>query len=236
MSKFRIGRVELPWVDIEPPISRSDSAQHTHCLKSSSIFTGEKDEKQPVHDTAEWDAAKSTSEWLKSRSISARMQKDQKQQVNTIDTVRRHEVELDLLEYPSVDPETQRNISDAFQKLHAEVREKDLYRCKFRNYMKEMCRYSLLFGLFVTTFRYGYTLTSAVFLGLFWHQIMFSAHDAGHLSITNNFKVDTTIGIFIADFCCGLSMGWWKSSHNVHHLVPNHIVSTDNPRSARSPC
>ncbi|RKL09650.1 Delta 8-(E)-sphingolipid desaturase [Fusarium oxysporum] len=47
------------------------------------------------------------------------------------------------------------------------------------------------------------------------------AHDAGHLAITSNFVVDTLIGMFIADFCCGLSIGWWKSSHNVHHLVTN---------------
>ncbi|KAJ8122359.1 hypothetical protein ONZ43_g1423 [Nemania bipapillata] len=54
------------------------------------------------------------------------------------------------------------------------------------------------------------------------HQIMFTAHDAGHLAITHIFAVDTLIGLFIADFCCGLSLGWWKSSHNVHHLVTNH--------------
>lgn len=54
---------------------------------------------------------------------------------------------------------------------------------------------------------------------------MFTAHDAGHRGITHNFITDTLIGIFIADFCCGLSIGWWKSSHNVHHLVTNHPVS-----------
>lgn len=50
---------------------------------------------------------------------------------------------------------------------------------------------------------------------------MFTAHDAGHRAITHNFVLDTLLGIFIADFCCGLSIGWWKSSHNVHHLVTN---------------
>ena len=55
---------------------------------------------------------------------------------------------------------------------------------------------------------------------------MFTAHDAGHRGITHNFVVDTLIGMFVADFCCGLSIGWWKSSHNVHHLVTNHPVST----------
>lgn len=53
------------------------------------------------------------------------------------------------------------------------------------------------------------------------HQIMFTAHDAGHRAITHHFVTDTLIGLFIADFCCGLSIGWWKSSHNVHHLVTN---------------
>jgi delta8-fatty-acid desaturase len=52
-------------------------------------------------------------------------------------------------------------------------------------------------------------------------QIMFTAHDAGHRGISGNFTIDTLIGCFIADFCCGLSIGWWKSSHNVHHLVTN---------------
>ena len=53
---------------------------------------------------------------------------------------------------------------------------------------------------------------------------MFTAHDAGHRGITQNFVYDTLIGVFIADFCCGLSIGWWKSSHNVHHLLTNHTV------------
>lgn len=50
---------------------------------------------------------------------------------------------------------------------------------------------------------------------------MFVAHDAGHRAITQIFEIDTLIGMFIADFCCGLSIGWWKSSHNVHHLITN---------------
>jgi delta8-fatty-acid desaturase len=54
---------------------------------------------------------------------------------------------------------------------------------------------------------------------------MFTAHDAGHRAITHIFWIDTLIGLFIADLCCGLSIGWWKSSHNVHHLITNQPVS-----------
>ncbi len=58
---------------------------------------------------------------------------------------------------------------------------------------------------------------------------MFTAHDAGHRGITHNFFVDSLIAMFVADFCCGLSIGWWKSSHNVHHLITNHPVSQARP-------
>lgn len=68
---------------------------------------------------------------------------------------------------------------------------------------------------------------------------MFVAHDAGHRAITGNFAVDTVIGAFVADFCCGLSIGWWKSSHNVHHLItnmPEHDPDIQNvPLFANSP-
>jgi delta8-fatty-acid desaturase len=42
------------------------------------------------------------------------------------------------------------------------------------------------------------------------------------MGITHDPKIDTTIGIIIADFIGGLSIGWWKKNHNVHHIVTNH--------------
>jgi delta8-fatty-acid desaturase len=41
------------------------------------------------------------------------------------------------------------------------------------------------------------------------------------MGITHDFQTDTVIGIVIADFLGGLSLGWWKRSHNVHHIVTN---------------
>ncbi|KAF6829582.1 fatty acid desaturase [Colletotrichum plurivorum] len=130
-------------------------------------------------------------------------------------------VEKDLEEYPSLDPVVQQDIQDKYRALHDRVRDAGLYDCPYLDYGKEMARYTTLFVSFLVALRYEWYMTSACFLGLFWHQIMFTAHDAGHGAITHNFSFDTLIGLFIADFCCGLSMGWWKSSHNVHHLITN---------------
>ncbi|KAH8657843.1 fatty acid desaturase-domain-containing protein [Xylariales sp. PMI_506] len=124
-------------------------------------------------------------------------------------------------DYPSVDPLVQQDIALKYRQLHQRIRDEGYYECPYLDYGKEMIRYSLLFTGFIVALRYEWYITSAILLGGFWHQIMFTAHDAGHTAITHIFVIDTLIGLFIADFCCGLSMGWWKSSHNVHHLVTN---------------
>lgn len=131
------------------------------------------------------------------------------------------DIESDIAKYPSLDALTQQNIAHKFQELHRRVKDEGFYVCSFQNYGWEMVRYAALFALFVFALNYSWYMTSACFLGLFWHQIMFTAHDAGHRGITHDFTTDTLVGILIANVCCGLSIGWWKSSHNVHHLVTN---------------
>jgi delta8-fatty-acid desaturase len=132
-----------------------------------------------------------------------------------------HEIDVDVEKYPSLDAKTQQDIAARFRVLHERVENEGYYECDLYEYGKEMVRYTALFASFIFCLNSGWYFASACFLGLFWHQIMFTAHDAGHRGITQNFTYDTLIGIFIADFCCGLSIGWWKSSHNVHHLVTN---------------
>lgn len=137
-----------------------------------------------------------------------------------------HEIDADLDKYPSLDASTQREIALKFRALHERIQNEGYYECRLSEYGKELVRYTALFATFLFCLNRGWYFVSACFLGLFWHQIMFTAHDAGHRGITSNLTADTLIGIFIADFCCGLSIGWWKSSHNVHHLVPNSPVRT----------
>ena len=123
--------------------------------------------------------------------------------------------------FPSLDPEIQQDIAKKYSALHQKVHDEGLYDCPYLEYGKEMSRYAILFTASMVALRYEWFMTSAMFLGLFWHQIMFTAHDAAHRAITGKFEVDSLIAMFVADFCCGLSIGWWKSSHNVHHLVTN---------------
>ena len=141
--------------------------------------------------------------------------------LSMMDAVTQREIDLDLAKYPDLDLDTQRYIVKRYRELNQRIKSQDLYQCNYWMYGIESIRYSLLFALFVYFLRIGWYGTSGAFLGMFWHQMVFIAHDAGHMGITHNFHVDTVIGIIIADFIGGLSLGWWKRSHNVHHIVTN---------------
>jgi len=138
-----------------------------------------------------------------------------------LDTLTRKEIKLDLAKYPSLEPATQDAIVEKYRRLHERIKAEGLYDCNYWAYAIEASRYTLLFGLMLVCLRWQWYVASAFFCGCFWHQLVFTAHDAGHLGITHHFQVDTVIGILIADFLGGLSIGWWKHNHNVHHIVTN---------------
>ncbi|KIM48265.1 hypothetical protein M413DRAFT_62041 [Hebeloma cylindrosporum] len=111
----------------------------------------------------------------------------------------------------------------AWRELHKRVTAAGLYNTRYiTGYGPELVRYTLLALLSIYFYSRSWFITSAVFLGLFWHQLVFSAHDLGHMGVTHNWTADRIIATIIADFIGGLSIGWWVQNHNVHHLVTNH--------------
>ncbi|KAJ7786244.1 delta 8-sphingoloid desaturase protein [Mycena metata] len=119
--------------------------------------------------------------------------------------------------------EDQARHSAAYKVLHKRVRDAGLYDTRYiTGYGPDVLRYALLASISVFAYWHRWFITSAVFLGLFWQQLTFTAHDLGHVGVTHDWVIDRILGIIIADWIGGLSIGWWVSNHNVHHLVPNH--------------
>lgn len=257
MKKFRIGKVHLPWANLDPPIRSPDYYKNLEIAQKgrSATRTGHKKSKSSIDLSA---AAAAISKKLsssgtcvcntpatdklplsKTDTVDTAWHKAQNREQHAID-LEKKEIEQGLKDNPPVDVETQQAILLDYRALHEQIKAEGLYQCRYSEYAKESIRYAALFSAFLAFLHFKWYLTSALFLGLFWvhsllclpqlspqkltplqQQIMFTAHDAGHRGITSNFVTDTLIGAFIADFCCGLSIGWWKSSHNVHHLVTN---------------
>ena len=81
----------------------------------------------------------------------------------------------------------------------------------------------LLVSLYFSLFMDGYNLIGAALLGIFWQQLAFSGHDAGHNAITHVRDKDSRLGLVVGNLLTGISMTWWKNSHNIHHINPNCI-------------
>lgn len=128
----------------------------------------------------------------------------------------------DLKTFPSLDYKTQAQLSQEYNKLHKEIIDANLYSCDYFRYVKELTRIGLMFGLsYYLLFCKNQQFLSAFVLAWAWQQSVFIAHDAGHISITHHYQLDNIFGMTIASWFGGLSLGWWKRNHNVHHLVTN---------------
>ncbi|KAI0191337.1 fatty acid desaturase-domain-containing protein [Astrocystis sublimbata] len=235
MKAFRIGRKPRgPWVNFTPPIRGGVYQKHKEePVEVDSAYGSLSEDTSSASEHGVSD--EETTQPIRAANLRKRAPAQAKAQSSPVEAVNARqtpaeyinsavqgEIDQDIKDYPSLDPAVQLDIVHKYRLLHQKVRDQGLYTCAMSNYAKELARYTTLFAISMFALNHGWYLTSAAFLGLFWHQIMFTAHDAGHLAITHIFAVDTLIGLFIADFCCGLSLGWWKSSHNVHHLVTNH--------------
>jgi delta8-fatty-acid desaturase len=141
--------------------------------------------------------------------------------MSVMDARTQREIALDKEKYPSLDPQTQDNITKKYRALHERIESEGLYDCRYSSYGIEFLRCSFFFGTFLFLLRSGWYLTSALFLGAVWHQGAFVVHDASHMGITHDYQTDSIIAMLVASWMGGLSACWWKASHNVHHLVTN---------------
>lgn len=235
MQSFRIGIIEGLWKNFTPPIQggifrlperdivEKDEKQEAEIKGQKETVTADKDIK-----TSTITLESPSKNTIKQKSDIAILDnrppvvsKEAGTGEHYLQSLTDQQHDADLTKYPALDDTTQQLIIKKYRALYKEIIARGFFECNYWNYAIEVTRYSLLFFLFATTLRSGWYKVSGIILGLFWHQLVFSAHDAGHMGITHNYQFDTVIGIVIADFIGGLSMGWWKRSHNVHHIVTN---------------
>ncbi|KAI0836131.1 fatty acid desaturase [Hypoxylon sp. FL0890] len=237
MNRYRIGRIEGRWTNFIPPIQggkfrplsddvdAGDDSEECDQTSTETTSSPSSRDVSPVFDNPEPAIRKrrAAAELLSSPSTSSvtSVEADDDDGMSYLDTITKEKTTLDLEKYPSLDFATQDAIVAKYRDLDQRIKAEGLYKCNYGAYAIEVTRYSILFGLALLFLHWGWYVTSALCLGAFWHQLVFTAHDAGHMGITHGFHTDTVIGIIIADFLGGLSIGWWKRNHNVHHLVTN---------------
>ncbi|KAB8217256.1 fatty acid desaturase-domain-containing protein [Aspergillus novoparasiticus] len=218
-ERYQIGRIEGRWTNFVPPIQ-------------GGVFRSEEEEEDDESTILVKEELDTPSTGLEAASIDADIHKRHSQAESTediatqdemtfLDTETKEEIKLTLSKYPPLDDATQDEIIAKYRLLHKQIHAEGLYKCNYTAYAWEFARCSLLFSIMLFFLHIGWYNTSALFLAWFWSQMVFAAHDAGHIGITQNFTIDSLIGMTIAAPIGGLSLGWWKRSHNVHHIVTN---------------
>ncbi|GMG50185.1 unnamed protein product [Aspergillus oryzae var. brunneus] len=224
MLAFQIGRIQGPWLNFLPPIQGGKFRPYTEATCTSDEDSSGQDlstPPSPIFDSVDAKSGLRRRKSVSSDTSVSSATSECEPKPFFLDARTQEEIVLDVTKYPSLDTESQESIKKKYRALDQRIRDEGLYNCNYFSYFIECCRYTLFAALSYIFLRSGWYATSGFFLGCFWHQLVFTAHDSGHMGITHNFHVDSVIGIIIADYLGGLSLGWWKRNHNVHHIVTN---------------
>ncbi|KOC11641.1 putative fatty acid desaturase [Aspergillus flavus AF70] len=224
MLAFQIGRIQGPWLNFLPPIQGGKFRPYTEATCTSDEDSSGQDlstPPSPIFDSVDAKSGLRRRKSVSSDTSVSSATSGFEPKPFFLDARTQEEIVLDVTKYPSLDTESQESIKKKYRALDQRIRDEGLYNCNYFSYFIECCRYTLFAALSYIFLRSGWYATSGFFLGCFWHQLVFTAHDSGHMGITHHFHVDSVIGIIIADYLGGLSLGWWKRNHNVHHIVTN---------------
>ncbi|KFY90676.1 hypothetical protein V500_05014 [Pseudogymnoascus sp. VKM F-4518 (FW-2643)] len=172
MDSFRIGYIDGPWVNFEPPISGGifrpyeGEANMRKCAKT--ITTELCPSKTSALPETDGTCTKKApfDEKLKLSSVQGKIDVNQLvtgtldkfprscTQVEFMDLAEQLEIDSDIGRFPSVDPSTQRTIISKYRALHQKVKEDGHYECRYLEYGKECMRYGTIFALSMTALKY----------------------------------------------------------------------------------
>ncbi|CAL0318257.1 unnamed protein product [Lupinus luteus] len=66
-------------------------------------------------------------------------------------------------------------------------------------------------------------LGSGMLLGLLWMQSAYVGHDSGHYMVMTNSGFNKLAQIISGNCLTGISIAWWKWTHNAHHIACNSL-------------
>ncbi|GMM35469.1 hypothetical protein DASC09_027940 [Saccharomycopsis crataegensis] len=239
-KKFRVGKIDYKWENMLPPIQggkytfieekKANNDDDNHCDSDDTLIGDDNLMDKDQHSKLPGQPAVEIIPPIPQNMIFtidkkfAYQQKVIRDPEDVLDNYDNQFVEKDLQMYPPMDYETQSELSEKYNQLHQRIIDANLYQCDYWSYFKEFCRIGSLFLWSMIFYKTNHLFCSAVAIGAAWQQSTFIVHDAAHISITHNYQFDSFIGMTIASFVGGLSSTWWKSNHNVHHLVTNDPV------------
>ncbi|XP_041001914.1 delta(8)-fatty-acid desaturase 2-like [Juglans microcarpa x Juglans regia] len=118
-------------------------------------------------------------------------------------------------------------VSKDYRKLASEFAKMGLFEKKGHGTLYTLLSVAFMLSLVV----YGVLRSESVFvhlccgllLGFLWVQSAYVGHDSGHYQIMSTPRFNRVAQILAGNCLTGISIAWWKWTHNAHHIACNSL-------------
>ncbi|WMV30900.1 hypothetical protein MTR67_024285 [Solanum verrucosum] len=118
-------------------------------------------------------------------------------------------------------------VSKDYRKLCSEFSKAGMFEKKGHGVIYSFCFVTLLMSLsfcgVLLSQNFLVHMLSAALLGLAWMQISYLGHDSGHYVMMTNRGFNKLAQILTGNCLTGISIAWWKWTHNAHHVACNSL-------------
>lgn len=118
-------------------------------------------------------------------------------------------------------------VSKDYRKLASEFSKLGLFEKKGHTVIYSLAFVTLLFATVISCVLWSKSLWTHIFggclLGLVWIQVAYLGHDSGHYVMMSNKKYNRIAQILTGNCLTGISIAWWKWTHNAHHIACNSL-------------
>lgn len=128
-------------------------------------------------------------------------------------------MQIGVVADPQDPPEEVKRFRALFKKFESE----GWFDTNYFYFARKIAWYLTCLGAAIYFVLQGRPYLGAIFMGTFYQQVAFFGHDLGHNAVTHNRSLDWALGLVFGPLLSGVSIGWWKATHNVHHLVTNSV-------------
>ncbi|CAI9781534.1 unnamed protein product [Fraxinus pennsylvanica] len=118
-------------------------------------------------------------------------------------------------------------VSMDYRRLHSEFSKAGMFEKKGHGVIYSLCFVALL--LFTCVYGvlccdgFWVHMFSGGLLGFLWMQVAYLGHDSGHYQIMTTRGFNKFVQILTGNCLTGISIAWWKWTHNAHHVACNSL-------------
>lgn len=119
------------------------------------------------------------------------------------------------------------DLSKEYRRLHSEFSKLGLFENKGHGVLFGTILVAVLLAICVCGVLYSTSIWVHMFcgglMGFLWMQSAYMGHDSGHYQIMTTRKYNKIAQILNGNCLTGISIAWWKWTHNAHHLAVNSL-------------